>query len=50
MEGIDEVTRTELLGHSKRIKIMIYSHSNWERKIDAVEILGKLCRVFVTQM
>ena len=47
--GIDEVTRAELLGHSKRTMTMTYSHSNWERKIEAVEIMGKLCHVFVTQ-
>ncbi len=47
--GIDEVTRAELLGHSKRTMTMTYSHSNWERKIEAVEIIGKLCHVFVTQ-
>ena len=47
--GIDEVTRAELLGHSKRTMTMTYSHSNWERKMEAVEIMGELCHVFVTQ-
>jgi len=47
--GIDEVTRAELLGHSKRSMTMTYSHSNWERKMEAVEIMGELCHVFVTQ-
>jgi len=49
MGGIDEVTRAELLGHSKRTMTMTYSHSNWERKIDAVKIMGELCHVCVTQ-
>jgi integrase len=49
MGGIDEVTRAELLGHSKRTMTMTYSHSNWERKVDAVKIMGELCHVFVTQ-
>jgi len=43
MGGIEENTRAELLGHSKRTITSSYTHTNWERKIEAVEIMGKLC-------
>lgn len=49
IDKIDEVTRAELLGHSKRTMTMTYSHSNWERKIEAVKIMGEICHVFVTE-
>ncbi|MBC8185525.1 tyrosine-type recombinase/integrase [candidate division KSB1 bacterium] len=43
MSGIEENIRAELLGHSKRTITSSYTHTNWERKIEAVEIIGKLC-------
>lgn len=43
INGIDEVTRAELLGHSKRSMTMSYSHSTWERKKEAVEVMAELC-------
>jgi integrase len=49
MGGIDENTRAELLGHSKSTITSRYSHTSWERKAEAVEIMEKLCHVCVTQ-
>jgi len=43
MGGIEENTRAELLGHSKGTITSNYTHANWERKIKAVEIIGKMC-------
>jgi integrase len=42
MNGVDEVTRAELLGHSKRSMTMSYSHSTWAKKKEAVEVMAKL--------
>ena len=43
MGGIEENTRAELLGHSKNTITSSYTHANWSRKIEAVEIIGNLC-------
>ena len=47
MGGIEENTRAELLGHSKGTVTSNYTHTNWERKIKAVEIIGKMCRQYL---
>ena len=49
MGGIDEITRAELMGHCKSTITSRYSHTSWERKAEAVEIMEKLCHVCVTQ-
>jgi integrase len=49
MNGIDETTRAELLGHKKRSITSRYTHSDWENKKKAVEIIGNFCHVFGTQ-
>ena len=49
MNGVDETTRAELLGHKKRSITSFYTHSDWESKKKAVEIMGNFCHVFVTR-
>ncbi len=49
MNGIDETTRAELLGHKKRSITSFYTHSDWKAKKKAVEIIGNFCHAFVTQ-
>lgn len=49
MEGIDENTRSELLGHKKSSMTSTYTHSSWEQKKKAVQIIGNFCHVFVTR-
>jgi integrase len=49
MGRIDETTIAELLGHSKKTMTSRYSHSSWERKVEAVEIIGDLCHDLVTK-
>ena len=49
MNGVDETTRAELLGHKKRSITSCYTHADWESKKKAVEIIGNFCHVFGTQ-
>ena len=49
MEGIDENTRAELLGHKKSSMTSTYTHSSWDQKKKAVQIMEKFCHVFVTR-
>jgi site-specific recombinase XerD len=48
IEGIDENTRAELLGHKKYSLTGTYTHSNWETKVKAVEIIGQICHLVCT--
>ena len=48
MNGVDETTRAELLGHKKSSMTSTYTHSNWEQKKKVVQIIGKFCHAFVT--
>ena len=41
MEGVDEITRAEILGHRKYTMTSRYSHSTWEKKIEAVRIMER---------
>jgi integrase len=49
MEGVDETTIAEILGHAKSTITSRYSHSSWERKAKAVEKLGEFCHSVVTK-
>lgn len=50
MNGVDENTRAELLGHGKQSITSSYTHSSWETKVHAVAIIGEICHVFVTRV
>jgi len=41
MEGVDEITRAEILGHRKYTMTSRYSHSTWEKKIEAVRVMER---------
>jgi len=43
MGGIEENTRAVFSGYSKSTIMCSYTHTNWELKIAAVEIIGNLC-------
>ncbi len=48
MNGVDETTIGELVGHSKKTITSRYSHSTWQKKVEAVEKIGELCHRYVT--
>ncbi len=41
--GVDEITISELLGHSRGSITSRYSHAIWGRKVEAVKIIGMIC-------
>lgn len=41
MEGVDEITRAEILGHRKFTMTSRYSHSTWEKKVEAMEVMAR---------
>jgi len=46
MNGVDETTRAEPLSHKMRSITILYTHSDWENKKKAIEIIGNFYHVF----
>lgn len=48
MEGVDEITRAEILGHRKYTMTSRYSHSTWEKKVEAMQIMARHSQFLVS--